>query len=42
MNARILLSVLVLTACLMSGCGIFGSGCKCPKVSYKSYPLKAN
>ena len=33
------LAIVVLIG-LVSGCGIFNSGCKCPKVSYNSYPKR--
>jgi len=38
MKRRLIVLVLLLSAGILSGCGIFGGGCKCPKVSYKSYP----
>jgi uncharacterized lipoprotein len=31
---------LVLFVAMLSGCSIFNGGCKCPKVSYSSYPNK--
>ena len=24
----------------LSGCAVFGGGCKCPKVSYSTYPQR--
>lgn len=29
---------IVLLVCTASSCGIFKSGCKCPKVSYNNFP----
>lgn len=31
---------LLLIVCSVGGCGIFGGGCKCPKVSYNAYPKR--
>lgn len=40
MKTRIILLAMLLSISVISGCGIFGGGCKCPKVSYQSYPHK--
>ena len=40
MKIKLSLVLLMLSASIMSGCGIFNSGCKCPKVSYNAYPTK--
>lgn len=39
---KIKVSVLIILLCgiALGGCGIFNSGCKCPKVSYNTYPKK--
>ncbi len=31
---------MVLLVCTASSCGIFKSGCQCPKVSYNNYPRR--
>jgi hypothetical protein len=31
---------LLVTICMAAGCGIFKSGCQCPKVSYNAYPKR--
>ena len=35
-----LLLLFLCAGSLITGCGIFNSGCKCPKVSYQTYPRK--
>jgi len=40
MKKQVILLILVLSAGLLSSCGIFNGGCKCPKVSYRSHPGK--
>lgn len=40
MRRKLSFVVLIVSVCYLSGCGIFNSGCKCPKVSYQAYPTK--
>lgn len=38
MKKQISLLVLLLSVAVISGCAVFGGGCKCPKVSYSTIP----
>ncbi len=40
MKRRINVLILLSFVGLLSGCAVFNGGCKCPKVSYRSYPQR--